>query len=121
MTHQWQAGGTLVEQRESELHIPSPPLVWVARVEEGVGAALCAQRPQVHQGFQLLYHAVRDRAVELKQDGWRADQVLMAVKRDVAGCAATVTTLECGADVSRLPALLDAVVRWCVEAYYISD
>ena len=39
----------------------------------------------------------------------------MALKREVAGCVATAVLPDRGGDTSRVPALLDAVVRWTVE------
>jgi hypothetical protein len=57
----------------------------------------------------------------LRDEGWRVDCVLMAVKRDVAACVDAVTTTGAAADTSRVPAMLDAVVRWCVGAFAVGN
>jgi hypothetical protein len=59
--------------------------------------------------------------VQLRDTGWRLTHVLTAVKRDVAACVDAVTTTVEVADSSRVPALLDAVVRWCVGAFCVGN
>src|SRR5215472_2411540 len=121
MTDRWIARGGLEEQRAGGPHIPAPSAAWVWEVRQCVEAALCARRDAAREGCERLYHAVRARCVRLRDTGWRVDQVLMAVKRDVAACVDAVTTTANVGDTSRVPALLDAVVRWCVGAFYIGN
>ena len=122
MTNRWQTHDEFVQRRAYGSHIPPPTADWIARVEAGVEVALRAHRGDVQQGLQLLHTAVQERATQLRQTGWRVEQVLMAVKRDVATSAAAVTTREHAVgDATRVPALLDAVVRWCVGAFYIGN
>ena len=59
--------------------------------------------------------------MELRRTGWRVDQVLMSVKREVAACAVTTISLDDDADPTGVPALLDAVIAWCVGAFYIGN
>lgn len=121
MTNRWVARGGLEEQRAGGLHIPSPTPAWVWDVRQCVEAALCAERDAARAGCERLYHAVRARAVRLRDAGWRVDHVLTAVKRDVAACVDVVTATVDVADTSRVPALLDAVVRWCVGTFHIGN
>jgi hypothetical protein len=122
VTNRWQAHNDFVQHRAHNAHIPSPTADWVARVEAGVEVALRAHQGDVQQGLQLLHDAVRERAAQLRQTGWRVEQVLMAVKRDVARSAAAVATREHAVgDAARVPALLDAVVRWCVATFYVGN
>jgi hypothetical protein len=67
-----------------------------------------------------MYDAVRERATELRVTGWRVDQALMAIKREVASCAVRANG-ENGADAEQIAALLNAVVRCCVGPYYMAE
>ncbi len=121
MTSRWLASDGFVERRAERSRIPSPTAVWFEYVQKSVEAALHANPREAQQGLEMLYQAIRERAVELRAAGWRVDQVLMAVKRDVAGCVATAVLPDRGGDTSRVPALLDAVVRWTVNAFYVGN
>ena len=121
MTSRWLASDGFVERRASGSRIPSPTAVWVESVQKCVDAALRADQCEARAGLESLYCAIRERAVELRESGWRVDQVLMAVKREVAGCVATATIPAGGGDTSRVPALLDAVIRWTVGAFYVGN
>ena len=121
MSGRWLANDGFVERRACGSRIPAPTADWVAEVETGVEASLRDANHEAHHGFELVYEAVRERALELREDGWRVDQVLMAIKREVAACVAHVTARHDGADASRIPALLDAVVRWSVGAFYVGN
>jgi hypothetical protein len=94
--------------------VPPPTASWLWRIEQGVETALHPQRDEVHRGFQQLYEAVRERTIELKHAGCRAEQTLVTIKREIASTAAATDD----ADPTRVAALLDAVVRWCVGSYY---
>jgi hypothetical protein len=121
MTSRWLASDGLVERRAESSRVPSPTAVWVDSVQKNVEAALGANQREAQHGLALLYGAIRERAIELREAGWRVDQVLMAVKRDVAGCVATAVLPDRGGDTSRVPALLDAVVRWTVGVFYVGN
>jgi hypothetical protein len=122
MTSRWLASDGLVERRAGGgSHVPSPTAVWIGRVQKSVEVALRPDQREAHHGFELLYHAVRERAVELKEGGWRADQALMAMKREVAACVAGTVTPHASPDAARVPALLDAVVRWTVATFYVGN
>lgn len=115
----WQEMQALVEERQNGPTLVPPTPVWSARVERGVDAALCANSGDVRQGLQHLYEAVRERVTELKRSGARLDETLMAIKRDVARHA--VDGRDPSGDPGRVAGLLDAVVRWCVGAYYLTN
>jgi hypothetical protein len=121
MANRWVARGGLEERCAGGLHIPPPSAAWVWDVRQCVEAALGAEREAARQGCERLYHTVRARSVRLRDTGWRVDQVLMAVKQDVAACVDVVTTSVDVADTSRVPALLDAVVRWCAGVFHIGN
>ena len=121
MTSRWLASDGFVERRACGSRIPSPTAVWVDHVHKGVRAALRGDRGDAQEGLELLYHAVRERAVGLREAGWRVDHVLLAVKREVSECVVAIVTPEGGGDASRVPALLDAVVRWSVGAFYVGN
>jgi hypothetical protein len=121
MTERWAARGSLEERRAGGPHVPAPSAKWVWEVKQSVEAALGAQREAAREGCERLYHTVRARSVQLRDAGWRVDCALMAVKRDVAACVHAATSGTDVADTSRVPALLDAVVRWCVGAFYIGN
>ena len=121
MTSRWLASDGFVERRAGSSCVPSPTAGWIGRVQKSVEEALRTDQREAHHGFELLYHAVRERAVELKGAGWRADQALMAVKREVAGCVAGTVAPHAGPDAARVPALLDAVVRWTVATFYAGN
>jgi hypothetical protein len=121
MTSRWLASDGFVERRACGSRIPSPTPVWTNHVQQGVRAALLGDRRDAQEGLELLYRAVRERAISLREAGWRADNVVIAVKREVSACVAMVVTPEGGGDASRVPALLDAVVRWSVGAFCVGN
>lgn len=94
--------------------VPPPTASWLWRIEQGVDTALHPHSDDAQPGFQQLYEAVRERTTELKHAGYRAEQALMTIKGEVALTAAAADD----ADPTRVAALLDAVVRWCVGTYY---
>jgi hypothetical protein len=113
----WQEAGGLLERGTTASLVPPTP-AWLARLERSVDAALRPHTGDVHHGFQQLYEAVRERVVELKRGGCRVDEALMAVKQEVARYTTEDRGEERGRDPTRVAALLDAVVRWCVGGYY---
>jgi hypothetical protein len=117
MTNQCQERGEAVQRPHGVPRVPPPSASWLGRIEQGVESALHPHSGQVHQGFQQLYEAVRERTIELKHVGWRAEQVLMTIKREIASSTAATDDV----DPTRVAALLDAVVRWCVGAYYMAN
>jgi hypothetical protein len=112
MANQCQARDETFERQHGASLVPAPTAAWLWRVEQGVDAVL---HPHNYHGFQRLYEAVRERTMELKHAGYRAEQVLLTIKREIASCAAAADD----ADPTRVAALLDAVVRWCMGAYYM--
>ena len=121
MPNRWVVRGGLEARRAGGPHLPAPSVPWFAEVKHWAEAALCARSETARHGCEQLYHVVRGRSVELKNAGWRVDSVLMSIKLDVAACVTAVTKSCKVADSSRIPALLDAVVRWSVGAFYIDN
>ena|SRR5215469_12967343 len=121
MTKRWVARAGIEERRAGGPHIPPPSASWIWEVKQCVEAALGPRSDAAREGCERLYDAVRARALRLRDDGWRVDCVLMAVKRDVAACLHAVTTTGDVADTSRVPAMLDAIVRWCVGAFHVGN
>lgn len=117
MANQCEERQEAVERPHGAPLVPPPTAVWLWRVEQGVDAALHPQTAEAHQGFQRLYEAVRERTMELKHAGCRVEQILMTVKREIASTTAATDNV----DPTRVAALLDAVVRWCVGAYYMAN
>jgi hypothetical protein len=117
MANQCEERGEAVERPNGSPLAPPPTAVWLRRVEQGVEAALHPHTGEAHHGFQRLYEAVRERTVELKRVGCRVEHALMTIKREIASSAAA----KDDADPTRVAALLDAVVRWCVGAYYMAN
>jgi hypothetical protein len=121
MPNRWGVRAGLEARRAGGPHLPPPSVAWTAEVKHWVEAAL-GERPETAQhGCEQIYHVVRARSVELKNAGWRVDCVITAVKLDVASCVAAVTRSGKVAHSSRIPALLDAVVRWSVGAFYVNN
>jgi hypothetical protein len=91
---------------------PAVALRLAAAVRAGARADLRVSR----RTLDALYVAVRDRIRELRQDGRRAEEALMVVKREV------MHSLPAGAvDASRAGELVQLVVRWSVAAYYATN
>jgi hypothetical protein len=124
MSDRWQDKCALLERRGSDSIVPSPSGPWLALVQRGVEIALRSAPSDARQGFHLVYEAVRERTVEIKLLGCRVDTALLTIKREVALCATIATDSRGSAeaiDPGRVAGLLDAVVRWCVGAYYITN
>lgn len=117
MANQCEERDEAVEQPRGAPLVPPASASWLGRVEQGVDSALHPHSGQVHHGFQQLYEAVRERTIALKHVGCRPEQALMTIKREIASAAAATDD----ADPTRVAALLDAVVRWCVGAYYMAN
>ena len=120
MSGRWEERSGLPERRATAALVP-PTAHWLARVEDGISVALRRNTGDARAGLQQLYEAVRERVVELRRDGLRVEQVLMAVKREVGTCMTATPNQENEPDPSRVAALLDGVVRWCVGTYYLAN
>ena len=65
MTSRWLVSGELVERRADGSRLPPPAAAWVEHVQKNVEAALGAPQGEAQRGLELLYQAIRERAVEL--------------------------------------------------------
>jgi hypothetical protein len=92
--------------------LPGDPLI-KARLVSAVGRAAFATGAAERDAMSLLYAATRERTRELREDGRRAEEALMALKREVASY-----TIGIDADPARVASLVQNVIRWCVAAYY---
>jgi len=111
------AGGRMLIRRAAALSPTAPgDDVGISRlaaaVRIGVRAGMLRKRPVL----DAMYLAVCDRVRELHADGLRAEQALMAVKREVMEVVAHV-----GADAVHAAEVVQLVVRWSVSAYYAAN
>jgi hypothetical protein len=97
--------------RPLAIHIGDPALG--ARLAAAVTLAAQSDVLRNPPVLEALRTAVRDRARELRRDGRRTDETLMAVKREVM---ASLPNGESNPHHAGL--LVQLVVRWCVATCY---
>lgn len=98
------------------LPIPTRDPVLGARLAAAVSGAVQSDILRNRTALDALCTAVRDRARELRAEGRRADEALMALKREV-----TALLPNQPSDPIRGEQLVQLVVRWCVAEYYAAN
>jgi hypothetical protein len=100
--------------------VPGDPVIR-ARLVTAVQRAVAAKPVDERDVLGSLYAATRDRTRELRQEGRRAEEALMILKRESAEAATVVGSTDPAASAARMAVLIQHVVRWSVATYYATN